>query len=831
MIMKNKLKIMFIFILFSVLVKIFLFPTITFAEGNYPQKGDLRCPNKKNTSTSYCKMYDEHDNEISEANSNVKKVIVTRTDKNSKVIVKKIVSKTDTPGRLNVQFKFEGDKTKKIQSNTKPYIVVIRDASTSLNSDDFIYSTEAAKSFAQLMTKDNKKYNLALIQFGDKLSNNSFSKFSTKNFDDVHFCYESDRVCNQGNDSNIHLAFDRASQLLSEAPEDATKYIIILGDGRYWYSADTNKKWKNIVNDELADLKNIPNLTFFGIYYKSNFDSRYVGWYNDHDSRIDILDYCDKSDNFPACDRKVMSSIIGDSCEDEAGNCRYISGKSEDKEDKYNKMFKYIAGLIDEKQVVDGKIFFEIIDTLGSEFRTNKKKTQITVKEKNIDNIFEININTSAKTGWHPTNNGFNFFYDSDSDDPYFSSNLDPEVYWEQESLDWNYCSDVSTTSSKKVDSGEYHKVTCEQGWGNTLGYRAELKVNGLSVKTSTFNIHNGMGFPITIDLTSNLRCTIQFDKDKFMNKYDNLNKKLNELTGNDENTQKEKASIEKQINNLIEYLNNFLNKYSNDSNQIGPLKEYKNIFEQQKALLKINYTSKNYNEVNFVNKGDVNSNIDCSNMDLTNILGKNIYLNRICVLSSNKTMQLPSICLSMKGGASEKCQDNSTSQLNGGNNYYIDLDESSGYVSVYLDNATFIGKTIKLEGNKKNDDNSYKCQFTTSLLSPIYRQIELTDPFVQTYTNKKRTIGKNWLNDSRKYNFVNIIDPEIWNKTFEYQYSMSKVDVEEIKKDTSQEGVSSYLGKDCSFNNKNEYICNFVRPSTGNNGKSNYFTNITVNK
>ena len=58
----------------------------------------------------------------------------------------------------------------------------------------------------------------------------------------------------------------------------------------------------------------------------------------------------------------------------------------------------------------------------------------------------------------------------------------------------------------------------------------------------------------------------------------------------------------------------------------------------------------------------------------------------------------------------------------------------------------------------------------------------------------------------------------------------MSKVDVENIKRDTAEEGVNSYLGRSCYFRGDNKYICDFVRPSNNGNGSSNFFTKITVN-
>ena len=109
------------------------------------------------------------------------------------------------------------------------------------------------------------------------------------------------------------------------------------------------------------------------------------------------------------------------------------------------------------------------------------------------------------------------------------------------------------------------------------------------------------------------------------------------------------------------------------------------------------------------------------------------------------------------------------------------------------------------------------------------FRQIDLTDPFNQNY-GTNREIGKNYSNND--YNFVNIIKSDIWDDetSFMYQYQMSKENIENIRKDTSEEGVSSYNGRNCYFNSSNKYICEFTRSGLENSSQSNLFSNVKIN-
>ena len=189
-----------------------------------------------------------------------------------------------------------------------------------------------------------------------------------------------------------------------------------------------------------------------------------------------------------------------------------------------------------------------------------------------------------------------------------------------------------------------------------------------------------------------------------------------------------------------------------------------------------------------------------------------------------------------MKTGEAVDCMMESNEQIQGSNVFYVPLDEKEGgYISVTLPNATYSGRDINLDGNNKNDEGTYKCEYNIiNGDKPIFRQIELKDPFLKTY-NKDRKVGRNWNNTdnglSFNFNFEKIIKDDIWSNKYLYRYTMSKVDVEKINKNTSELGPDSYLGNSCYINSDNKYVCDFIRPQTDSNGGNIYFSNIEEGK
>ena len=206
--------------------------------------------------------------------------------------------------------------------------------------------------------------------------------------------------------------------------------------------------------------------------------------------------------------------------------------------------------------------------------------------------------------------------------------------------------------------------------------------------------------------------------------------------------------------------------------------------------------------EENLITSGVFKSNNSCQIKENQKIILNNkaysINTNYECKEDYKIEYELPEVCLNLTTGKPEKCGD-SSNQIAGGKKYYIDLNKTSGNIELNLKN---LGYDAKWNLVLKN------CSYKSGLIKDkiLYRQIDVSDPFISS--NKDRTIGKNYKND--KYNFVSIIKANIWSiEEFDYRFSLSKINVSQIKKDSGTSTVS-YLGTDCRINADKKYVCSF---------------------
>ena len=239
-------------------------------------------------------------------------------------------------------------------------------------------------------------------------------------------------------------------------------------------------------------------------------------------------------------------------------------------------------------------------------------------------------------------------------------------------------------------------------------------------------------------------------------------------------------------------------------------LENYASIFNEQTATLKVDEDN-----VDFVNASSVITSLNCTNETQIKLANGQTVTSKKCTLSLAKDMVLPEKCLNMKDGSVENCSD-SNNQISGGNKYYTSLVKDSGSIKVEINSLGYKPVLdIVLDECDYTTSKSYKDKIS-------FRQIELSDQFLKSYTNSKRKIGKNYSN--ARYDFVSIIKPDIWSlSTSDYKFSLSKINVSNIRHDTNNLGVSSYLGSDCYINNLNKYVCKFFEESK----KNNFFTNI----
>lgn len=783
-------------------------------------KGDLRCPQG---STSCTENKDEFGN-VTSVN-----MVVGNLEQGGVQIVK-VVEKTEVLGRYKIYFNVRGNNVNQQKTAGDVYVYVIFDISATMNKADSVAGAQnAIKTFARTLVgnTDGVKYYFAGVQFATNVSYIRYS-FTNQNFDtNASFC--SYNTCGMLTQSQVNKAYQAASTAFNNVPVDAQKYVVLFGDGRYYngpgspvFQDSTDTNWSNTVyyRDQLIN----KGVKIYGIRYPGSYLGDTFGNKRGectHQSRA-------------FCDELFMVYAIGGNW----GNYFYANAVSD-----YTNKFLEVAGKIEGSvDNVTTTLTSELIDNIGSEFyllensngELKKSYTKykrfdigaITTKGVTTEPIY-IEINPYAKSGWYQTNNNFHFQYTNKEGEVVTINSLEnPEVYWVQQSLEIDSCSGVSTFDSVSSvgnnDEYSYYSKICNEGYlkDNTYynGFSTTVKINNLelsneTIKHTTFSVGGGFGFPIDISLSTNLMCQYKFLANEFIKDYTDITKKLQKAKD------KELATLTKQKQKLDTILNNYIKSTSEASND---LENYKKRFEELSANLTVTYD--NSSEIGggtFVNVGEINAtNLEdrCTVITKEVINGQEVITSLNCFLSLSKEMQLKSACLDMQSGEQVTCTQNNT-QLNGGNKFYTLFKQKSGNVFVEIKNAGYSGL---LNIKTKN------CSFTKGDMKITYRPIELTDPFLQNYDNERK-VGKNYLNT--KYNFVNIIKPDIWNEpnTSMYQYDLSKTNIKNIKKDTSEEGVNSYLGRNCYFNANNQYICDLTRNKNGL--ETNWFTNFKFPK
>ena len=300
----------------------------------------------------------------------------------------------------------------------------------------------------------------------------------------------------------------------------------------------------------------------------------------------------------------------------------------------------------------------------------------------------------------------------------------------------------------------------------------------------------------------------------------------------------KNQAEIKNKINNI----ETILAKYQTDSDDIlyKTLNTYRNRFFNDvnpKVTIKYDNSSLGVDELYLEETNNMINTVRCySNTSKVSVGKYSIISNKTCNLEVKKVMEFKNTCIDIKTASQVDCNPNS---LNGGRYYYHNSNGKKAYISLDVDNVDFFGNDVKLVGDEevKNDkgDMTPKCYFTVFESSNdkiIYRQIDNSDPFIQddkyNSISGKRSIGTNYKNN--QYNFTNVIKADVWSNNYNpmYTYTLSKQDIENIKKDTASK-PNAYSMDDCKVNNDNTYyICSFTRDQDSNNK---LFTNVSINE
>ncbi len=786
-------------IFFGLVVLTILIPFINVSADSSPQIGDLRCPTTLDTNV---KCY-PHTNSAGVVTS-VDLVYSSTTEEGELEITKTVTKKMEQLGHYDVQFKVKGKDITQKKTAGKVYVAMIIDVSVTASGIKD-KAKKAAATFARTLIPDSENdisnYYIKLIQFATKAKVQR--DFKNRNFGE-NISYVG------GLKTKSYI--DEALKLVQFPSDAEQKYIFIFGDGRYWSSEDTNPK--TAVN--LANKFKQNGVKIYGIRYKGSCQNSKICRVSSKSNARNAG--CKLESTYMTCDTTMMKKLLSDNAYFDANNSNL------------DQQFKDIADLIKE-DVGDSasSVSSSLTDNIGDDF--NLTDDTGSYQQFNVGRLseegwtspkFEIEIDQYAKGneadggGWHETNENFNFKYtDGNNKEHVVGVDTNPEVYWKPYATNLHTCHSTSisgTVREDESDDNQYFKKSCKEGYmenGVTKnGFTVEAIVNNLNTGVRNFNVSFGMGIPATLKFSTNVMCTYEFDSEKFNARYEEL--KL-ASTSTDPY---EVASATKELTKLNEILKNYL-----ELNVKTDLTTYANNFEKQSAALTIHYNgSSDYDVVNYENiNGTVKKNINCSNSKSALVNNQNIVVSQKCNATFSKEMQMEGSCLDMQTGEQESCSSESNSQLTGGNKFYTNMKQNSGYITIKIPNAGY-KQNLDVELRDNGDDNKPECEFSAQKSNIQFRQIDLKDPFLKNY-EPGRGIGKNYLNNM--FNFEKIIHADVWEGNYTYNYTLSKVNVNNIKKDTAEDRANSYLGKNCYFNGLNKYVCDFTR-----NGNSNLVGN-----
>ena len=806
------------------------------------QNGDLRCPPTIYGKNVTCKKV------------SASEVVLTygSLSNDGDIQIIKRVTKTKKVGHYNVSFEITGKNVKQQESAAPTYIVVLVDASNSLAGSNYTKAQSAIRRFASTLIPDSdngvSSYNIKLVEFGSSattlrgMKNSNLNSYSSwpafyENSDGIYQTY-------LGVYSHVNNAYSNAYDELKGLPANVNKYVVLFGDGDYFAISQISYDAATKALNYKEYLENI-GTTILGIRYSNGFESEGVACTHSELVWYGMCTVCKGSKvkkSQGECSNASMASLTSSYHEEKDAS-------------KWAAQFISFAEDIKEETKVGG-ITTELKDQIGGEFfLTNDKGFYKYFKMNSITNNtykttpFEIEIDPFADPDagpekyWHKTNEKFTLSYSDENGDLQEIVVLDnPEVYWIPDKTELNSCYDSVQTSDVRngtvsdeyaiytkecVESG--YKVTANISNFDTKTYKKQMGY----AKTQTFKLDSNTGykFPITVDLSTSVKCTYTFDTQKFKNENNEIDwnvdyiqevrnleaNKCNSSEGCDQNQIK---LYDKQLASLAvrkEKLNQIVKTYSNlVSNDASELDTYKNNFLNQDAIVTVTYPNLNkVDEVSLDNQeGTTIKDPWCdSNPKIEIVNGVQIPTSKSCYAEFSKTMVLEDACLSMQNGEQETCSV-IKAQLDGGENYYIQRGADSGIINLRVSNAGFEQKLdFTLIKDKKNND---ACSFTTDNANQggniIFRQIDVGDPFLKDYN---REPGENFVNS--KFDFEKIIHGDTWSsdKEPEYDYYLSKTNIVNINKDTMEDSANSYLGRNCYFSNDGKYLCRFTRNET----------------
>lgn len=349
-----------------------------------------------------------------------------------------------------------------------------------------------------------------------------------------------------------------------------------------------------------------------------------------------------------------------------------------------------------------------------------------------------------------------------------------------------------------------FYKIDCDRYVKTNFDYGNDGK------KDTDITLFKGEGINFGIDVESSIKCTYEFDNEKWKNVYNsalsrikNVDSKLGDyVTSNNEN------EWEKYINNTIlkikgvktaKLLYEWWNIIKDLKNQVKYYNEYKpeGFKENEAAIVSINTkengekVTKNYSFTSIITDGGKFTKTNSVKKPL-GVKGVDDPYSYKTSSTSNptKVVLIPKkVCVNMTTGevvsttSSGTCPKNS---IIGGNKMYI------GYNTDVTKNKETYSINITVTGLGNNDSSviNNKCTFKVVEPKIIYRPIDISNPFINDSWEK----GINWVNNL--YDFTKVIHSTTWSETTYKKIELSSREIAEIKESNSSKRASSpYLG------------------------------------
>ena len=367
------------------------------------------------------------------------------------VEVQKIVRKTNTLGKYEVEFKIKGHNITEGQVVTNPvYVVMVLDASNSMDNpsiEKWNNAVQGVKNFAVELQKkvSSPKPQFALVKFAGKSSNKNFSDavpirgFSTDNFNNTDI----GGLGVNGGATNLGEGLRQAYYLFknSNIPSNATKYVVVLSDGVPTIYTDENGNSGTTSESE------------WGKRYDTKSHEYATTWANKIKSKNDLgaslisVGYELNSLEFSK-DRQKAYEVLREIA---SGSSFFIDTEMDD----VVSSMKNLTSKVDVEYYAGTDV--KLQDKLGKDFTLTSGNT--TLKAKNITNNwqslgkFYINIDQTVDTGWYETNDGFTLTYtDYKNKIKTITSDRNPEVYWVNKyNYTVNYYKDEITNQNDKT--------------------------------------------------------------------------------------------------------------------------------------------------------------------------------------------------------------------------------------------------------------------------------------------------------------------------------------------------------------------------------------------